>query len=296
VLIDDGDPRRLGAALAWARRHSTGPFDVLVETSANRYAPGIVARRAAELAAPPSVWAVQGRDLHLAPADPAPVPDPVPAGALALAGVLADHGADPVTEHGVLTGEVLGLEVARAVVAAGGWRLAAGVGHHDREARLELRPGQDPLDALDQVIADVRAWRVPGVRSHPANTLARERWLRAVVVGHPELIGAATLAPVPPATVRTDLRQSVPAPAVGADRAGERLVVAFSTGVDMDLVSSAADVRRREDPDARLMLVVPDGDDYPVIHDLAAALHRPAEVLTVPVGWASLGMEGEAPR
>ncbi|MBO0692749.1 MAG: hypothetical protein J2P58_07620, partial [Acidimicrobiaceae bacterium] len=38
----------------------------------------------------------------------------------------------------------------------------------------------------------------------------------------------------------------------------------------------------------RLVLVVPDGDDYPVTRELAAALAEPAEVVVVPRDWATL--------
>jgi hypothetical protein len=288
VLIDDGDARRLGAALVWARRQGVDHLDVLVETAADPQAAGVVARRALEFTAPAAVWAVAGRDLTPAPPAPVPVLDPVPDGAAALAGVLVEHGADPVVEHGVLRGEVLGLEVARVVPGDGGWRIAAGVGRHDREARTEMHPGHDPLAALDQVVADVRAWRVPGVRAHPANTLARERWLRSVIVAHPELAGAGSLRPVAPATIRVDLRDGVPAPAVGIDADGDALVVVCSTGVDMDLVPSAADVRRRENPSARLVLVVPESDAYPVTRELAAALREPATIVAIPGDWVSL--------
>src|SRR5205814_180532 len=77
-------------------------------------AAGTLARRATAFAEPPTVWRVD--DTVLTPAVPEPLP-PEPAvdpRVAALADVIRAGGADPVVEHGVLRGEVLGLEVARA--------------------------------------------------------------------------------------------------------------------------------------------------------------------------------------
>jgi hypothetical protein len=69
---------------------------------------------------------------------------------------------------------------------------------------------------------------------------------------------------------------------------GDEVVVVCSTGVDPDLVPTAADARRLYQPDARLAIVVPEGDDHPVTVALAGALARPASVRTVPRGWEGL--------
>jgi hypothetical protein len=289
VLLDDGDPRGFGAALAWAHRRHIERLDVLVETATHPEAAGIVARRAALLRRSPGVAAVHGRELR--PAIPLgfAAPAPAPPEALAFVDALRAHGVDPIVEHGVVTGEILGLEVVRVVADTDerGWRLAVGVGHHDREARAEMRVGQDPFDALDEVVATVRARRRAGVARHPANALARERWLRAVVVARPDLVGASILAPLAAPLPRLDLRRSAPAPAAGRDDAGRAVVVVCSTGVDVDLVPTAADARLGVGS-ARLVLAVPRGDDYPVTRALASALEVPAEVVVMPADWPAL--------
>lgn len=291
VLVDDGALAGLGAALAWAQRHGRGRVDVLLDGPA-----GVAARaagRAAAFAHPATaVWRVDGRTLT--PAEPSPggaeAPGEVPPGE--LADLLAAHGVDPVAEGGVLRGEVLGLEVARAERApleeGGGWRLAVGVGRHDREARAELRPGQDVGAALDEVVAVVRAHRVADAPRHPANLLAWERWLRAVLVAHPELAGAAGLTPVASLSRPDDLRQAAPAAALGTGLAGGELLVVASTGIDLDLVPTAVELRAVHAPGAQLVVVVPEGDDHPITRALAAQLRQPAEVRTVPRGWAAL--------
>lgn len=301
VLIDDGSVSAFGGALAWALRSGVDSLHILVEgepagggrsgegrSGAGRSVAGIVARRAQGISPAPTIWLVSGRTLRVAaPASPTPTL-PLPDDVTPLLDVFRAHGIDPVVEHGTAVGEVLGLEVARVVVDQGGAHIEVGVGRHDREARSELRPGEPLGAALDDVVALVRQWRTLGAGRHPANTLGRERWLRSVVLGRPDLVGARRLDPVPSVLPRDDLRRSAPAASVGIDGDGSALVVVCSTGVDLDLVPTAADYRMRDARDAAVKLVVPEGDDYPVTRDLARMLVGGAEVVTVPRGWAGL--------
>jgi hypothetical protein len=302
VLLDDGAIGGFGAALAWARKAGVAPLSalsVLVEDrvgatpgrspSGAVQASAVVARRAGEFAEPPAVWRVADRLLVAAMPAPAVAPDGDDARFGGLADEIRAHGADPVVEHGLLLAEVLGLEVARAVPDGGGaWRLDVGVGHHDREARHELRPDQSIGDALDEVVGVVRTWRVPGGQRHPATMLARERWLRAAVMARPDVVGARSLQPVAGPVPPGDLRRPAPAAALGTSEDGGPLLVVCSTGVDVDLVPTAADTRLLHAPDAELVLVVPEGDDYPLTRDLAAALRHPAAVRTVDADWTAL--------
>ncbi len=289
MLIDDAEVAGLPAALIWGWRQGRDDLHVVVDDGRGRPGPrsasAVVATRAAELAAPPTVWRVDGRSITPADGLGADDPDRAPGGA-DLAALLVVHGIDPVVEDGVVRGDVLGLEVARAVPDGdGGWALQVGVGAHDREARAEMRVGEDTGAALDDVRATVLAHRRPGVGRHPANTLARERWLRTLLVTDPGRAGAASLAAVAPASPRTDLRAPSPAAAVGVDPDGTPVVVVASAGVDVDLVPTAAEIRRREAPGARLRIVVPEGDDHRFTRRLAAALAEPADVRTVPPDW-----------
>jgi hypothetical protein len=276
VLIDDGSARRFGPALAWAWGSRVEELHVLVDGDSD--AAGVVARRAAELAAPPSVWAVNGRSLT--PARPAPA-GWVPPSHLGFVEFLRQHGAQPLVEHGVLRGEVLGLEVARVVDG----RLEIGVGRHDRAARAELGRDVDPDLALSEVVAAVSELRRFGAPMHPANTLARSRWLRAVVCARPALAGATDLDPVAPPLPAPDLTDNSAVPCVGVSVEGRPLVAVCSTGVDPDLIPTAADSRALHLPEAELVVVVPEGDDHPLTTTLADALARPARVRTVPRGW-----------
>ncbi|HEX4865952.1 MAG TPA: hypothetical protein VFV02_17920, partial [Acidimicrobiales bacterium] len=263
-----------------------GSLDVLVEEAVPGAA-GIIVRRSGEMREPPGVWLLSGREIRRA--------EPLQAAggetesdmaemsgtAGEFAGLLVAHGVEPVLEHGVLRGEVLGLEVARVI----GGQLVVGVGRHDRNARAEMRPGEDLGSALDEAVAAVRAWRRPEAQRHPANTLARSRWLRSVVVARPELVGASSLETVAPPMPWFDLPEAGAAPCAGRLADGSPVVVVCSVGIDLDLVPTAADCRLIYGPLGNLVIAVPDGDDVPVNRRLAAALARPAKVVTVPKGW-----------
>lgn len=292
VLCEDGDVSGLGPALVWAQKANVEELHVLVDPAAGHdAAPAVMARRAGMFRAGPRVWSVAGRDLIRA----APAPSDAPGAAAGLppeashwAEVMVAYGIDPVVEHGVLSGEVLGLEVARLVHDEVGWRLAIGVGDHDRFARAEMRPGEDVGEALRQVGRLVRERRSPAARHHPANNLATERWLRAIVMASPHLAGAARLVPLAPPIARGGLCRRSPAPAAGSDDAGQAVVVVCSTGIDPDLVPSAADSRLLDGRGARLVLVIPEGDDHPATRRLAAALVQPAEIVTIERDWPAL--------
>ena len=294
VLIDDGVVSRFGPALAWAWRQGVAELHVLVETALPAGpgpASGVIARRAATMSSPPRVWDVQGRDVSVAAAAEIFSVESVPANGRSSAclaryrDLLRDHGAEPVFEHGVLRGEVLGLEVARVV----GDQLQVGVGRHDRLARIEMHPDQDLGRALDDAVGAVRARRRLGQPRHPANTLARGRWLRSIVCARPELVGARELLPVAPPLPWFDLPEAGAAPARGTSSPGGRsLVVVCSVGVELDLIPTAADSRLIHCPDAQLVVAVPEGDDVPVTRALAASLAVPAEVRVVPRGWEAL--------
>jgi hypothetical protein len=280
VLAQNDPSRSLGAALAWAGQQGLAEVHLLVEDDAAR-----LARRAGEFARPPSVWWVQGRDLYpVAPEPPPPSPEPDPR-AVALAPRLVAAGVDVTVEHGVVSGEVLGLEIARVVVDDDSARIELGVGRHDREAFAALYGDLPTEEALSRVIGTVRAHRALGVPDHPLQRLAPERWLRHCVIASPALVDAIELVAAPGPTARPGVKERGPAFATGTDRNGQAVVVAFSVGVDLDLVPTAAEARLVLDPDARLVLAVPERDDHPATRALAKALAVPADVVPVPGEW-----------
>ena len=283
VLAQDRPARALGGALAWGRQAGVAELHVLAEEDA-----GLLARRAAEFVDPPSVWRVEGRDV--APAVPAPPQAPVSLDpeVAAFAAVLEAAGAEAVVEGGVLTGEVLGLEVARVVADPTGPRLEVGVGAFDREAQRLVHGDRQPAEVLVAAVAAVRDVRRPDGERHQVRQLVGERWLRSILVRRPELVGARHLAPAPSTVVRTDLRQAAPAAAAGVDRDGRPLLVVCSTGIDVDLVPTAADARLADGRHPRLVLVLPEVDDHPLTRALAARLVEPAGVVAVPGDWRAL--------
>ena len=283
--------RALGSAIDLAGRQGAEELFFFCEHNT-----GATARRAGEFRLRVSVIDPDGDFAPLEP-EPADPVEAVPADLDQAAGRMRSAGLDVAWEHGVLRGEWLGLEVARAFTTDDGPVFEVGVGKHDRAANEELYPGGAPDAFLDQTVARVRELRRVPAPPHPANQLAPERWLRSVARRHPGLVGLGELRPGPTPTERLDLRQRAVAPA-WADAGGAPSVVVFSAGVDPDLVAQAADARVQAPgwldfpggpPEAcPLVIVVPEGDVHPLTQRLVDALCRPARVHTVPGDWRSL--------
>lgn len=278
VLADERPGRVLGPAMAWARQQGCDHLEVLLDDAA---AAGIVARRAACFRPAPGVWQVTGRRVSPAVAAPVLVEPGVDPRLADLAPVIVAGGASVVIEHGVLAGEVAGLEVCRAVLDpdTGEARLEVGVGAHDREAFTLMHGNLPTADALARVVAAVAPHRAPGAQLHPLNRLGAERLLRHRLIAEPALVGAAHLAPASPPEPRTNLKDPVPCVADGWDASGRPIVVVCSTGIDLDLVPFAADARLTRHADARLVVAVPVRDRHPITVDLASRLDPPADVI-----------------
>jgi hypothetical protein len=268
----------------WAQRFHLGGLYILVDDGD---AAGVLARRAAAFARPPGIWRIDGTSLKQAEPVPLPAEPPLDPDVAPLADMIRAAGAEPVVERGVLRGEVLGLEVARAVVDDQGPGLEVGVGKHDREAQGMVHGDEPTAAALARVVAMVEGHRRAAAPHHPYNRLAAERWLRARALAEPALVGARELVAVPSPVEVEDLRKPAPAAAAGVDAEGRPLLAVFSTGVDVDLVPAAADARMADSRNPRLVIVVPERDVHPYLRPLAGALKEPAEVVTVPDDWRS---------
>jgi hypothetical protein len=283
VLAVDDPARALGPALLWAGRAGIEELHVLAGTETGR-----LARRAAAFVGAPRVWHVEHGTL--AAAVPEPV-GPAPAWRNELARwleLIRAAGAEPVVEHGALVAEVRGLEVARVVDDGSEGRLEVGVGKHDRHAQELVWSDVPTQDALIAAVATVREHRRADAPHHPLNRLSPERWLRALLVSRPGLVGARHLVPTASALERNDLRLPSPAPASGVDTSGRPVVVVCSAGIDIDLVPTAADARLADGRAAHLVLVVPERDNHPVHTELATALVDRADVRTVPDNWRTM--------
>ena len=294
VLLAHDPVHAVGPALAWARKHGLAPLQLLVDDPAEA---AVVARRAAAFDPAPSVWlatptgpvAVEAA----APDRPHDVPSPE---AELFAALFRELDLDLVVEHGVVTAEWLGLEVGRLVSAevegddpgSGRLVLRVGVGHIDQIAGEVVNHDVTDSDALASAAAIVREHRRADAVPHPLTLLVPERWLRRVVLAHPELVGATALEPVAPVPGRRNLLERGVAPLAGRDAAGQELVVVCSTGVDLDVIPAAADARLAHAPDARLVVVLPESDVHAVTVALAAQLAAPAEVVGIPGDWRAL--------
>lgn len=285
VLTEDPGPSALAAALVVAARAGADRLVLYVDDLA-----GDVARWASLFALEVEVREVRGATSVVAEPTP-PAVEPEPADDPTLRRLIEEAGADVVVEHGVVTGEVLGLEVARLVVwpaelgGDGAVHLEAGVGRFDRDATAAMHGEEAPTTALARAVGTVRDHRFPGAPTHPLSLLARERWLRVALMAAPATVGAAVLEPVATTLARSSVREASPAAAVGVDTHGRPLLVVCSVGAALSLVPVAADTREARAPGARLVLAVPQRDRLPVLDRLAGMLRAPAEVHGVPVPW-----------
>lgn len=292
VLLEDFPERGFGPALAWALRQGAAGLHVVAERAS-----GVLARRAEAFAFPIAVWHLEERTLLPAVAEPlhlAPAPPPAH---MALAPVIEAGGALPVVEHGVLFGEVRGLEVCRVVddPATGAVRLEVGVGAHDREAFAIIHGDVPAESALRGVVDAVEAHRRPAAADHPLHRLAPERLLRWRLIEDPGAIGLATLAATEPPIARPNVKDRVPATALGISAEGDEVVVVCSIGVDLDLVPFATDARLAagggdgESSDAgrgaarATWLVVPARDHVAITSELIDRLVAPMRLVAAPV-------------
>ena len=280
ILVDEQPQRGLGAALAWVSRQ---PHVTEVNLIADA-ATGVLARRAALFATPITVWHALERVLVPAVAEPHLAPVALDPAHESLRELIVEGGAEPLIEHGVLVGEVRGLEVCRAVTD--GYtdevRLEVGVGAHDREAFLMLHGARPTVEALADVVDSVLRHREVGAALHPLNRFGSERFLRWQAVQHPELLEAVALRPADPPVVRTNIKDPVPCVALGTNNTGDPLVVVCSTGIDLDLIPFAVDARDMHAPAAELVVVVPARDLSPITVAIAATTASPTRVVSWP--------------
>lgn len=248
----------LGPILAWAEGRTGGRLTVFADPADDLA--GHLARRAALISADVTVMATIGAEA--VPAEPTRLPEPPDLGEdlWRAAAVMADAGARVVDDHGHLTGEVLGLEVARVEPPASDDQeivVRVGVGRADRELQGYVLGHLDDIERLRRSVGLVASHRRPGVALHPLNRLSRPRWLRSMLLDDPAAVDVVDLDPLPPLWPNGGLLDTEPSAAFSPS---DRTTVVCSAGFDFDLLPQAVDYRHRIDPASSLTLVVPHRD------------------------------------
>ena len=286
VLVTGRHERSLGPALMWALRNNATSLKLLSSERA-----GELARIATHFDFAIEVFEVDAAGVARAAVPKSAEKIEVSVADEMFADFIKSAGAEVVREHGVISGEVCGLEVCRVVRAtdsgdldgAGESELEIGVGAHDRETFKLLHGRTATIESLRKVIAEVAARRAVGAQVHPLNQLARERMLRHYVCQSPQLVGAKSLQVAQPPIARANLKDVVPCSAVGVSLTGEKMVVIFSIGVDPDVVSFGADARGQINGAADLVFAMPTRDIVPAVERVAQMLRRPARFVGVDV-------------
>jgi hypothetical protein len=276
VLIDGDSSRSLGPVLAWTSRFGN-PVHLLVEQES-----GLVARRAQFFHSVITVWHVDDRTL--VPAVPAPhLPEAVAKPEhVAMMELISSSGADALIEHGIVVGEVRGLEMCRVVddSYSGEARLEVGMGVNDREAFLMVHGELPKEQALRNVIEAVAIHRDPDAMVHPFNQFGAERMHRWRALQDPQPIGFETLSPADPPVRRTNLKDAVPCVAIGATADGEAAVAVFVHGIDLDVVPFAVDAASRCGVE-RAVVVARE-------KDITASMRKLAEWASIPVTFSPM--------
>jgi hypothetical protein len=243
---------------------------------------GLVARRAQFFHSAITVWHVDDRTL--VPATPAPhLPETVAKPEhVAMMELISSSGADALIEHGIVVGEVRGLEMCRVVDDnySGESRLEVGMGVNDREAFLMVHGELPKEQALRNVIEAVAIHREPDAMVHPFNQFGAERMHRWRAMQDPQSIGFATLSPADPPVRRTNLKDAVPCVALGTTSDGDDAVAVFVHGIDLDVVPFAVDAASRC------------GVEHAVVvaraKDITASMHKMAEWASIPVRFSTI--------
>jgi hypothetical protein len=276
VLIDGDSSRALGPVLAWTSRFNN-PVHLLVEQDS-----GVVARRAQFFSSAITVWHIDDR--ALTPAEPA---SHLPEGSakpehLAMMDLISSSGADALVEHGVVVGEVRGLEMCRVVDDSytGESRLEVGMGVNDREAFLMVHGELPKEEALRNVIEAVAVHREPDAMVHPFNQFGAERMHRWRALQNPQSVGFARLSPADPPVRRTNLKDPVPCVAIGETTEGNHAVAVFVHGIDLDLVPFAVDAASR--CNVKQVVIVARAKD------ITPSMNKMAEWASIPVSFSTI--------
>ena len=286
VLVDTNPLRALGPAIFVATKTAAESLDVVVD---DQVAGAVLARRASLFSMPIRVWIAVGTGLTAAQVAPPLIDCGLDQVTESFVPTIVGAGAEPVSEHGVLTAEVLGLEIARVVPSDtdGEPQLVQGVGRFDREAWSLLHGAGVPTHSLEALATQVRLARQIDSPTDRMARIARERLLRWRLSVDPNLIGLVAMETAPPPVVREGILTAVPCVAIGIAADGSRTVVVCSTGIDPDLVPFAADARSTlacsapELAAAPLVLAVPERDLHPMTQRLAALVLQPVVVRPV---------------
>ena len=278
VLLTSRHEFGLGPAMIWALRNGATSLNIFTEHNS-----GDLARRASFFNFDIDVYKIAS-DLTITPALSLPGALPIKeisAADESFADFIRSSGAEVTREHGVLAGEVCGLEVCRVVhddtdTAVAESRLEIGVGTHDRETFQLLHGRTATIESLHKVVEEVASKRIAGANPHPLNQLGRERLLRHLTCVSPHSVDAISLQSVAPPMPRANLKDQVPCCALGISRSGKSLVAIFSIGIDPDVISFGADARQAIDDQAELIFVSPQRDIVPAIAQLAELLFIPA--------------------
>ncbi len=198
--------------------------------------------------------------------------------------LLKASGCDVVQEHGVLKGEIKGLEVARVVINDEGQQvLQVGVGAYDQEAHKILDSQQTPEEKLFRVISQVMEYRNQKSEPHPLNRVARAKWMITEIVTSPKNFGLEEVQSLSMLEEVDTVTENHPAAAIGRTGAGSVLIVA-SSGIDLQTIPVAAGLLASTGAEEVWIALSPK-DRHPAIINSARYLKAPSRFIEINEPW-----------
>ena len=279
VWLDEQPERLLGAAIALHLRKHSDRLDIVVPDQHREQAP-VVARRMRQWNIDSDVYLLDGRSLTGVDPRSAETEAECAFEIDEFRSIISEAGAEVVIEHGVLTGEVAGLEVCR-VIFEDDWKLRVGVGSQDREAFQMLHGDAPALDSLVRVVEFVQTYRHPAADPHPLNRLSAERWMRATVLSSADspLVNRVAMSGVLP---RGSMSDAAPA-FISAQLNGEHVLVACTTGTDLGAIVDAADHAEwsaHGETVTEILVAIDGRNRLPVLNEMAQRSRRPMRIVS----------------
>ncbi|MEE2682544.1 MAG: hypothetical protein VYD77_01255 [Actinomycetota bacterium] len=198
--------------------------------------------------------------------------------------LLKASGCDVVQEHGVLKGEIKGLEVARVVINDEGQQvLRVGVGAYDQEAHKIFDSQQTPEEKLFRIVSQVMEYRNQKSEPHPLNRAARAKWMIAEIIATSENFDLEEVQPLSMLEEIDTVTESHPAAAIGRTGAGSVLIVA-SSGIDLQTIPVAAGLLVSTGAE-EIWIALSPKDRHPAIINAARYLKAPSRFIEINEPW-----------
>lgn len=190
-----------------------------------------------------------------------------------LAELAEAHDLAVVVDHGDITFEYLGLEIARVTTEGGQQRLEVGVGTYDQAAFAVMNPDLVDEEALKNVLAQVKKARHSEAESTPLKRMSLHRWKLHELIAEPEILGLKSLKQVESFEPKGGIKDESVALAVGEpaeiSAASGPVTLGVISSIDLAAIPTLCDIANRHGSE-RAILAGFKKDLHPTLKELAS--------------------------